>query len=157
MDIQQLWLEGRCPCLSGIIRGTGAFTPVTVEMSDPWDHQTYKLNVGGNESDITVPDEVKPESCLSLSEFYETTDYRRFLRVGCGETSWEGEGFVAFSDPNSNELRWIAVLPNTGEFEVCLIYESFVAARSSYNVWWIFPVDSPENAMVERSSPLFEQ
>jgi hypothetical protein len=75
---------------------------------------------------------------------YEVCDYVRDRRVGCGETSLDGEGFVAVSSSKGGDLIWLAIFDNAGAFQECRLLSDQVAARSAYDVWWFFPLGSPE-------------
>jgi hypothetical protein len=118
-----------------------------LQVQDSWDASTYSVAIGDS-SPLFGDDRIARVEWAFISELYEISDYVRDVRVGCGETSFEGEGFVAVSRPKSGELVWLALLRNAGAFRECRLFPQQIAVCSEYGVWWHFSLDSPENVIV---------
>ena len=143
-EIQSKWREGRSPVLNGILRASGRSTALQIHIGDPYDASTYRLEI----VEANSPDNLNTVDEAFISEMYEVCDYVRDQKAGCGETSLEAEGFVALSRAKSGDLIWLAIFENVGAFRECRLLRDRVAALSEYDVWWYFPIDSPENLAV---------
>jgi hypothetical protein len=147
-ELQTKWREGRCPLVRGIIHGDGRVTTVRVSFVDPDDASSYTLVID-DIADIECDKQKNEGDWIAFSEFYEVSDYRRALRVGCGETSFESEGFVAVSHPPSGELIWLALIDGAGPFFECRLGSDVISVRSEHDVWWHFPLGFPERLVID--------
>lgn len=81
-----------------------------------------------------------------LSYYSERSD---FVAIG-GETSWEGDGFVALIEAESKNLIWVMHLCQSEKFvEVLFDDENIFAASEEYpqKYRWKIPLKNPENLM----------
>ncbi len=73
------------------------------------------------------------------------TEKNGFVVVG-GETSWEGDGFIALIEAVSNNLIWVIHLEQSEGFrEVCIENEYILATSAEYYGYrWKIPLKNPE-------------
>lgn len=140
-QLQRAWRAGLSPIINGIVYANGQCI-LLPPIADLVENASISPTKSVDLSEFRHPfDET---TCARISETYEVVDYRRFLKVGCGETSYDGEGFVALSHPKTGDLIWIALLAGAGVFKSCSLSESHVIATTESNFKWYFRIDSPE-------------
>ncbi len=75
------------------------------------------------------------------------------ILVTVGETSWEGEGFVAVADSKEGRLLWVLHLTSSEPFERVKVEKRVIRCFSGGypdQYEWTIPVDEPSALSVER-------
>jgi len=142
--IQQNWQEGRIRIEDGIFFGSDECVAL----------------VGAPETGYTVGEcqsiapiiAADPESWSDLIETVTARDESRGLSIHAGETSWEGEGFIAVVTASTGQLLWLFHLSASEPFvEVVVGGEVIRAVSGGYPMRyeWTIPIYAPEKFTVE--------
>jgi hypothetical protein len=93
-----------------------------------------------------------PDGWCDLVETVTARDERGGLSIHAGETSWEGEGFIAVVATSTGQLRWLFHCSASESFvEVVADGEVIRAVSGGYPMRyeWSIPIHAPERFTVE--------
>jgi hypothetical protein len=100
-------------------------------------------------ADIIAP---SPDRWGEVVETVVARNEQRNLTIHGGETSWEGEGFLAVVSASTGQLLWLLHLSTSEPFVEVKTDDDFIYAVSGgYPMryeWWI-PIHAPETFTVE--------
>jgi hypothetical protein len=144
--IQQKWQEKQSRVEDGIFFGSDEFIPLDGEPAvGYW--------VGVRQPVETVISS-SPKAWGQLIQTVTVSDETRDLSIHAGETSWEGEGFVAAVRASTGQLLWLFHLSASEPFVEVETDGAFIRAVSDgypMRYRWSIPIHAPETFTVERS------
>lgn len=147
--IEKEWLEERVPFVNGIIYPSGRVVMVDIGHGDG-DHYDF-IKESCNNSNL---EEIKAKGdfdWVNICGTFRRDSENRELKVVCGEASWGSDGFVSLYSNVEKRLLWIAFFDNSNPFVEAEIDGSMVIARTNLDYLWSFPIDSPEDFVIEKA------
>ena len=139
--IQRQWNRGFCLSISGIVFSDDTW----IELTPHSDGKGYR-NARRVPIDRSVLDE--HENWIELEALYSARcNGARYgdLKLSCGGTCWEGDGFVSVT--MNSELAWVLLLEGAERFVEVTLEDEVLVARSEeypFKMNWRIPVDSPQ-------------
>jgi hypothetical protein len=128
--IKNIWKSRKCPIEYGLYLGDDHYYPLSGEVPSITIGNMMLLS-----NDMDFPD----EALTSLNERFSSY-FGKYIVIG-GDTSWEGDGFLAFVDKIKTELLWLFHFPQSEAFVSAKIEKNKVIAISEeYPKRFIFSI-----------------
>lgn len=146
--IQQRWKASLSPIFNGIVLGNGTFIGIDFRQS---------LQDSGELEGVVV---TTTDVCLFEAEYQdywtEVTPLCELqvadskLRILGGEGGFGGDGFVALTTVDQNELVWLAFFDHSNPFVELSLDESrlVIIAKSNLGMKWVFPLHEPQRVTI---------
>lgn len=146
--IEKNWSKNMLPLVNGIVYPSCKVVFVDVrygESSNLYEREN---------SFVTTVEELDSTGDLGwvyISSLFKKESNEGAFTVSCGEGDMEGDGFVSLYSNVEKRLLWIAFFDNSNPFVEAEVDGSMVRARTNLDYLWSFPIDSPEDFVIEKA------
>jgi hypothetical protein len=150
-SIQEIWAEGKCHLVNGIIHANGIVTPIELDRSNQGHHLRGRLVVGCTTNLADLKNSGSLEHTFH-TEMCEVVDDLVRLRVVGGGAGMGGDGFVAVLRLPGDILEWIAFFDFANPFVSVQIINQSIKAVNNLGEEWSFPISAPERVAISQQT-----
>lgn len=145
-QLQQMWEQGKCPIVNGIIFPDGSVVPVEVANNEGGvsGRRLYRSE-GLSLQELDEQDELLE---TAYGEHSQAAKADGSLRAIVGEGGMGEDGFVTLLDGPDGKIKWLAFFDFANPFDGVEFRDAELLCRNNLGEVWSFPLNSPQDVQI---------